>query len=116
MPENCVYALVLPPQYVATQLSVEPEGYRYPPNVEVAVSPEQRIFHYVVLMGERRTLQIKTRLSFDEEQHQHVLKSVETVTATSKYADLRNNLRNGALSSDFWFKLLDLGSKWNGGS
>jgi len=114
-PENCVYTLVLPPAYVVAQLSVHREGGRYQPAVDVAATPDGRIFHYIVLMGERATLRVEIRIHCDEEAHQRTIANAATVAATRQYGELRGRLREGAMSADFWFKLLTLGGKLLGG-
>jgi hypothetical protein len=114
-PHNCVYTLVLPPGCAATKLTMDCPGYSYQPPLDVAVTPDHRIFHYVVLMGERGTVHVNARIERDENQYQRVVGSAETVAATARYEDLRKHIREGALSSDFWFKLLTLGGKLLGG-
>jgi len=114
-PPNCVYALVLPPTSTASQLDIECLGYRHPPPVDVAVTPDKRIFHYVVLMGEAGTLRVSARITPDADAYRRALAKAEIVTGTKRYGGLRDALRKEAMSSEFWFKLLSFGGRVFGG-
>lgn len=115
-PENCVYVLLLPPMVVSTQLSIAQEGRPFQSRAETAVTPDARIFHYVLLMGEPCTLEIEARIVLDPEAASAVAERSETVAATSRYAGYVAQAKSGLLSSDFWFRLLGFGSKILGGS
>jgi len=109
-----VYALVLPPDCVASQLSINCPGYRFQPSVSLAATADERIFYYLILMGERGTLSVSARIQLDQDQQQRVLLDSKLVAATSRYADIGKSLKRGALSTDFWFRLLTLAGKFLG--
>jgi|GEM_PF-5318521 len=98
-PDNCVYALVLPPDCVASQLSINCPGYRFQPSVSLAATADERIFYYLILMGERGTLSVSARIQLDQDQQQRVLLDSKLVAATSRYADIGKSLKRGALSN-----------------
>ncbi len=116
LPENSLYALVLPVGHVAdVQIDREEAGRTYQPAVSIAVTPDQRIFHFATLMGDRPLIHVRARIRADAAAHQRVCESGEVSSGTHWYTNLGQGVQRDAGNSDFWFKLLSLGSKLLGG-
>jgi len=54
---------------------------------------------------------VEARIEEDTKKYQELLKSAEAVRGTSNYEHLRRAIGREVASSDFWFKLLELGGK-----
>lgn len=117
-PPWSVYALVLPPLYVARVIDLQPPsaGYYNHREPKLAVSPDGRIFYHALFSEpERTSFDIRARLELDEDEFTRQIRSAEVVAGTDSYKHLREAVRDGAKSPDLWFKLLELGGKLLGG-
>lgn len=113
IPSWSVYALVFPKWFVATHIDLTPrEGMGWIPPLQIGISHDERLFYHTVFTGgDQRAFDIEARLERNESRYQELINDAETVKGTKQFEHLRNAVGREAATADFWFKLLELGSK-----
>jgi hypothetical protein len=114
VPPWTVYALVLPKCFVTTHINLSRrEQAGWEPQLQLGVSHDERLFYHTVFewAESRHIFDIEARIEQDVGRYRRLLKSAEVVRGTSNYEHLRGAIGRKATSSDFWFKLLELGGK-----
>jgi hypothetical protein len=110
-----VYAVVLPRNFIATHIQVlRSNRDRWEPELQVAVSNEDKLFYHTIFTSEQ-VFDIEATILENQKRCEEFKKSAEVVQGTRNYSELRKAIGRTAASPDFWFKLLDFGSKLLGG-
>jgi len=114
IPPWTVYALVLPKGFIASHITVmRQERTGWEPSLQLGVSHDDRLFYHMVFECAEtwHVFDVEARIEEDTKKYQELLKSAEAVRGTSNYEHLRRAIGREVASSDFWFKLLELGGK-----
>lgn len=104
-----VYVLVLPKEYVATHIELRRygnTGYSSEPPLLIGVTGDGQLFYHTIV---DREFDIETRLELNTGHYQELIKNAETVEGTKAFEGTLRVFRNQPL--DFWFKLLEFGTK-----
>ncbi len=104
-----VYILVLPKEYVATHIELrryENHGYASEPPLLIGVTDDGQLFYHTIV---DEAFDIETRLELNTGRYRELIKNAETVEGTKAFEGMLQVFRNQPL--DFWFKLLELGTK-----
>jgi hypothetical protein len=113
-PPWSVYALIFPRGFVATRIALDPcDSLGWAPPLQIGVSHDERLFYHTVVEGNGhpRVFDIEARLGRNENRYRELVNDAETVSGTNHFEHLRNAIGREAATADFWFKLLELGSK-----
>lgn len=113
IPSWSVYALVFPKGFVATNIDLMPrEGRGETPPLQIGISHDERLFYHTVFTsGDRCAFDIEARLENNERRYRELVDDAETVKGTNQFENLWYGVGREAATADFWFKLLELGSK-----
>ena len=114
IPPWTVYALVLPKGFIASHIRlVRQERAGWEPDMQLGVGHDDRLFYHTVFEGgeSRHIFDIEARIEENPKRYQDFLRSAEAVRGTNNYEHLRKAIGREVASSEFWFKLLELGSK-----
>lgn len=114
IPSWTVYALVLPKGFVASLVRlVHQDPSHLVPELQVAVSKEARLFYHTIFaeIESRHVFDVEARIEQNTKRYEKLIKSAEVVSGTINYKRLRKQIGQEVMSSDFWFRLLELGGK-----
>ena len=111
-PPWTIYALVLPKGFVATETRIVPPEHG---GLQLGASKEGRIFYHITFLQDT-LFDIEARIEEDPSRYDEILTSADAVEGRKRYGALRRAVKQQVTSSDFWFKLLELGGKLLGGS
>jgi|ERR1700752_502257 len=114
LPPWSVYALVFPKGFIGTHIDIQHlDSISWMPTLQIGVSRDERLFYHMIVggSGEPRIFDIEVRLESNESRYQELINDAETVEGTNNFRHLRNAIEREAGTADFWFKLLELGSK-----
>jgi len=114
IPPWTVYALVLPTGFIASHIRlVRREHTGWEPEVQLGVSHDDRLFYHTVFEWTKgwHIFDVEARIEQNPRRYQNLLHSAEAVRGTNNYEHLRKAIGREVASSDFWFKLLELGGK-----
>jgi len=119
VPFYTVYALVLPEKLVATEINLNcPEELGSCMPLQMGFSNGRLFYH--TLFSEHRNRQhmfmINARIEGDEKLYHELSNSAETVEGTSVFKNLGWMVVQETKKPDFWFKLLEIGTKFIGKS
>lgn len=111
IPDLSLYTLVLPYNYVPTTMSFESHFHS---SLEIGVNHSQQLFYYFLFAdwhSEMHEFSIATRLKKDIGQYHELINSVGVVHGTNQFQEFSHAVGEQVSKPDFWFKLLELGSK-----
>jgi hypothetical protein len=112
IPDLSLYTLVLPKTYVPIHISFESS---FGSSLEVGVNQSQQLFYYKLFADWRSRMHeflVEMRIGENPEQYQKIINSVGVVHGTSKYKEFGHAVGRQVSNPDFWFKLLEFGSKF----
>ena len=116
VPDFSVYAIVFPKYYVATRFNLIREENDFTPEMLGINKSEQLFFHTIFQpmdnRSDRHVFDIEALLIKDEQKYNKLASSVDVVEGTSRFGEFRHSIRREAASPDFWFRLLEFGSKF----
>jgi hypothetical protein len=114
IPPWTVYALVLPAGFVPVYLRGRNQGYDHDTPLEIASSRDGRIFYYGIFYGADHpfVFHVELRLEENKKEFDKILQGSDAVKGNERFGGLRERVSRNALSSDFWFKLIDLAGKF----
>ena len=106
-----VYTLVLPAGFIADPLRLTRSDH-HPGATEhkLGITEEGKLFYFAIFIGEA-VLDIEAVICKDHKRYEEQRHSTEVVAGAKEYGELRKAIGRTAASPDFWFKLLDFGSK-----
>ena len=111
-PPWTIYALVLPKGFVATEIRIVPPEHA---GLQLGASKEGRIFYHIIFLQDT-VFDIEARIEENPTRYNEILTSADAVEGGKRYDAFRRAVTQQVTSSDFWFKLLELGGKLLGGS
>lgn len=112
IPDLSLYTLVIPKNYVPIRLSFDS---RLNSSLEVGVNHSQQLFFYTLFADWQSKMHeffIAVRLKEDVEEYQEATRSVGVVQGTDRFQEFSHAVGRQVSNPDFWFKLLELGSKF----
>jgi hypothetical protein len=121
VPAWTVYALVLPKEFVAAHLEIaRHETSSWKPPVQIGVTHDERLFYHTIFgsaysrypnENSQHVFDIETRLESNTKRYRELVNNAETVKGTNEFEHLRHAIGREAATSDFWFKLLEFGTR-----
>jgi hypothetical protein len=112
IPDLALYTLVLPKYFTPTEIHFDSD---LGSSLEIGVNQSQQLFYYRLFADWRSKMHefsIAIRLAKNLEQYREITNSVGVVQGTSQFKQFGHAIGRQVSSPDFWFKLLDLGSKF----
>jgi hypothetical protein len=112
IPDLSLYTLVLPKKYVLTQMTFDSHLNS---TLEIGVNPSQQLFYYALFADWQSKMHeffIASRVQENIKQYQEIIGSVGAVHGTKQFQEFSHAVGRQVSSADFWFKLLEFGSKF----
>jgi hypothetical protein len=112
IPDLSLYTLVIPKSYILTHLVFDS---RLNSSLEVGANRSNQLFYYALFADWQSKMHeffIALRLKEDVEQYRKIIGSVGVVLGTNQFQEFSHAVGRQVSNTDFWFKLLELGSKF----
>lgn len=116
IPTISIYAFVLPTEYVATQINIDTYNDEYRPTL-IGVTQEGNLFYHTVFAdfgnpSRKHIFDVTAQLEHNPKACKKLADDLEAVKGTKRFEELAHAAGRQVRSVDFWFKLLDLGTKF----
>jgi len=113
IPPWTVYVVVFPRGFVSSEIRGRNQGYDYDTPLEIASTQDNRIFYYGIFYGaeEPFVFHIDLRLEENPRESKRLLESSKVVEGRVRFDGLRKRVAREALSTNFWFRLLEMAGK-----
>lgn len=114
IPPWTLYVLVAPKSFIITNIEARIEGWDRDNQIDTAKTDDGQVFYYSMFWGGDHpfVFRVSVRLEKNEEKYATLLDSVDIVKGTEHFDSFRKTVSREAVSSNFWFKLIGLASKF----
>ncbi len=113
VPPSTVYALVLPKTYIASDAPLVRVGQGDCPPPVIGGDRKGRLFYHTIFGHSHADwiFDVEARLEPDEARSRELIESAEAVAGSEQFQSLGHAIAGGLKSTDFWLKLLEIGTK-----